>query len=230
MRTIAFAVLAAFAWHTGAAMAAEPRSAPEPSFRVGDRWVYKVTDRNGRMKAESEEVREVTASGPEGITITTTRSKQSGVTSQTEVLAAPGLLRSGAVCAGETRSFAEPIQQLLYPLEPGKRWHKRFASVTEPGGKKGNVSYSTRVRGWEKIQAAGGTVDALRLLIVIRLDDSDAFRNETTCNFTVWYAPSVRGSVREQRDGGYTSKGTSPAPTRLIDATYELVSFTPGKA
>jgi hypothetical protein len=211
-------------------MAAEPRSAPEPSLRVGDRWVYKVTDRDGRMTAESEEAREVTASGPDGITITTTRTMQAGVTSRTEVFAAPGLLRSGAVCAGETRSFTEPVQQLLYPLEPGKRWNRRFASVTEPGGKKGNISYSVRVRGWEKIQAAGGSVDALRLLVVIRLDDSDAFRNETTCNYTVWYAPSVRGSVRERREGGYMSRGSSPTPTRLIDATYELVSFTPGKA
>lgn len=229
MRKTIGGVLAVLAWQASPVFAAEPRSAPAPTLQIGDRWVYKVTDRDGMNRTESEETREVTAIGPGGITIAVRRSRQGGVTARTEEFSAPGLLRSGEVCVEGTRRFPDPLQQYAFPLAPGKRWNNWFEYVTEPGGRKGKLNYTVRVRGWEQLGSAGGSVDALRMLVIIRLDDSDAFRHATECHFTVWYAPSARGTVREQRSGGYLGRGSAPTPTRLIDATYELARFTPGK-
>lgn len=207
MRTTAFVTFAILAWLTSSTGAAQPSTAPVPTLSVGDRWTYKVTDRDGaRIATVSEETREVTAVGPDGITV-----------------------RTGVACVEDTRTFITPLQRYAFPLAPGKRWNQWVEYVDESGGSKGKINYFARVRGWDKLASAGGSVDAIRMDVIVRLDDADAFRNATECNFSFWYAPSVRGSIREQRKAGYLEKGVSPAPMRLVDASYELVGFAPGK-
>jgi hypothetical protein len=215
---VAGAVLACQALAVGAA---DAPSAPTPTVSMGDRWVYRVTDR--ARKTTLEEIREVTAAGPDGITVRVTRAGDS----RDELLTAPGMVRSGAACGEETRRFATPLQRHAFPLEPGKRWNQWVDYAAD--GSKGRINYNVRVRDWEKVQTAAGSVDALRMLVIVRLDDANAFRNATECNFTVWYAPSVRGPVREQRTAGYLTKGSSQMRQQVMDATYELASFTPGK-
>ena len=70
--------------------------------------------------------------------------------------------------------------------------------------------------------------------VIVNLDDDEFWRFATECNNAVWYAPAVRGIVREQRDAQYMEKGGGgPAGggsvIRTIHASIELVSFTPGK-
>jgi hypothetical protein len=209
------------AWQASGVEAADAPSAPAPAVSVGDRWVYRVNDR--ARKTTLDEVREVTAAGPDGITVRVTRAGDS----RDELLSAPGLVRSGAACGEETRRFATPLQRYAFPLEPGKRWNQWVEYAAD--GRKGKINYNVRMRGWEKVQTAAGSVDALRMLVIVRLDDADAFRNATECNFTVWYAPAVRGPVREQRTASYVTKGSSPMRQQEMDASYELSSFTPGK-
>ena len=76
--------------------------------------------------------------------------------------------------------------------------------------------------------ATGGRLARLRE----RLDDETFWRYATTCNYAVWYAPAVRGVVREERRAQYVEKGTDNAggagTIRTQYGTVELVSFTPG--
>jgi hypothetical protein len=62
----------------------------------------------------------------------------------------------------------------------------------------------------------------------MKLDDATAFRNATTCSFIYWYSPAVRGTVRERRTALFTTS-LSPTETQVLNANYELASFTPGK-
>ena len=73
-----------------------------------------------------------------------------------------------------------------------------------------------------------GPFDAIRVDVLMVLDDSTPFRNATNCNFTYWYSPAARGTVRERRTAQYTQLDQQ-AEYRVLDAFYELASFTPGK-
>lgn len=222
LKTIVAVTGVVLAWQALPVLAAEERPAPVPSYAVGDRWVYRVNDR--ASKASFEETREVTAIGPEGITLRITR----GGDSREERLSAPGLVRSGAACDEETRRFATPLERYRFPLAAGQRWNQWVEY--DAGGRKSRINYNVRVRSWEKLQTGAGAVDALRMLVIVRLDDADTFRNATECNFTLWYAPSVRGTVQEQRRAGYVTKGTSAYRQEVMNATYELATFTPGRS
>ncbi len=52
-----------------------------------------------------------------------------------------------------------------------------------------------------------GTFDALAMHVVMHLDDEEFWRYATECNYTVWYAPAVRGVVREEKRAQYLEKG-----------------------
>jgi hypothetical protein len=67
----------------------------------------------------------------------------------------------------------------------------------------------------------------------MRLDDEEFWRDPTTCSYVVWYAPVVRGAVRENRDAQYMEKGgdmDAKSVVRTLHAVLELVSFTPGRS
>jgi hypothetical protein len=67
--------------------------------------------------------------------------------------------------------------------------------------------------------------------VVMHLDDEEFWRYATQCNYTVWYAPAVRGVVRAERRAEYRERGggfdfVGRIPTQ--NAVVELLSFTPG--
>ena len=90
------------------------------------------------------------------------------------------------------------------------------------------VNYFFHTRGWDKQTVPAGAFDAIRVDVLMVLDDSTPFRNATNCNFTYWYSPAVRGTVRERRTAQYTQLDQH-AEYRVLDAFYELASFTPAK-
>jgi hypothetical protein len=100
--------------------------------------------------------------------------------------------------------------------------------IAEPGGAKGQINYFFRTRSWEKLNLPAGAFDAIRVDVLMMLDDATPFRNSTNCNFTYWYSPAARNTVRERRTAQFTQLDQQ-AEYRVLDAFYELASFTPGK-
>jgi hypothetical protein len=80
-----------------------------------------------------------------------------------------------------------------------------------------------RVGGHERITTPAGTFDAIRLNVVMHLDDDEFWRFPTDCTYTVWYAPAARAAVREVRRADYLTKGGGQSPGRL-PAQNTLVS------
>jgi hypothetical protein len=209
--------------------AADPPSAPQPTLKVGDRWVYDVKSGIGLKMTTYQETREVTAADASGIKVKVTGKTADGKDfTRVDDLATPGELRSGAPCIDQAYRFQTPLQRVAFPIVPGERSSKWVDVLTEPGGAKGQFNYFFHTVNWDKQTVPAGSFDAIRIDVLMMLDDATAFRNGTTCNFIYWYSPEVRGTVRERRTALYTST-LSPTATEVQNATYELASFTPGK-
>jgi hypothetical protein len=229
--TIASSILfAAFALASVTAPAANAQSAAAPTMKVGDRWVYDVKSGIGLTSITYQETREVTAVGAGGLKIRVTGKTANGADfSRIEDFVAPGSLRSGTLCLDEMRRYPTPLQRIAFPIAPGQRSSKWVNVVSDPGGSKGQINYSFRTRSWDKLTTPAGAFDAIRIDVLMTLDDSGPFRNGTTCNFTYWYSPAVRGTVRERRSAQYTEIAEMHQTIPVLNASYELASFTPGK-
>jgi hypothetical protein len=223
-------LLAAFALAGAAATVANAQSAPAPAMKLGDRWVYNVKSGFGMTAITYQETREVTAVGGGGFKLTVTGKTPDGKDfSHVEDFSGPGTLRSGTLCLDEVRRYPTPLQRVAFPIAPGQRSSKWVNVVAEPGGNKGQINYSLQTRSWTNLTTPAGAFDAIRIDVLMTLDDSGPFRNATNCNFTYWYSPAVRGTVRERRSAQYTEIGDLQQMMPVLNASYELASFTPGK-
>ena len=149
-----------------------------------------------------------------------------------EVLQAPGLVRQGALMDIETRRFAQPLQRYVFPLEPGETWNQWVDNLNETTRKSGSINRYVRVEGWQKIATPAGTFDALRMRVLMRLDDEEFWRYPTTCNYLVWYAPAVGATVREEKEAEYLERSDPMDGMGAVRAQHtllELVSYTPGR-
>ena len=229
-RITRFATMLALAAAAGIAVtAANAQSAPAPAMKIGDRWVYNVKSGIGLATTTYQETREVTAIGAGGGKVKVTGKTANGKDfTRIEEFASPGALKSGALCFDEVYRFPKPLQRVSFPVAPGQRSSKWVDVVAEPSGNKGQINYYFHTRGWEKLTMPAGAFDAIRVDVLMVLDDSTPFRNATNCNFTYWYSPAARGTVRERRTAQYTQLDQQ-AEYRVLDAFYELASFTPGK-
>ena len=207
------------------------QSAPAPTFKVGDRWVYNVKSGVGISPITYQETREVTAVSKGGMQVKITGKTINGQDfTRVDEYSGPGTLRYGAPCADEAYRFPNGLQRATFPLAPGQRSSKWIDVIAEPAGSKGQINYSFRARSCDKQTVPAGTFDTIRVDTQMSLDDWTPFRYATECNFTVWYAPSVRGPAREQRTATYLTKGSAPYRQQVMNVTYDLVAFTPGKA
>ena len=221
--------LAVFALASAVAPAADAQSAPAPTMKLGDRWVYNVKSGVGRSTIAYQETREVTAVDRGGAKVRVTGKTADGKDfTRVDDYSAPGTLRSGALCFDEVYRFPTPLQRIAFPIAPGQRSSKWVDVVAEPGGNKGQINYFFRTRSWDKQTMPAGVFDAIRVDVLMVLDDSTPFRNATNCNFTYWYSPAVRGTVRERRSAQYMGIDEE-GEHRVLDMFYELASFTPGK-
>jgi len=233
--TMSFSVgaIAALAACAGGPRGASGTAADAPTYRVGDRWVYHGDD-GFRVKTEWEETHEVTAISPDGITARVTPKGRLLDFPRTELWSAPGQVKVGAMCGdGLTRRFALPLERDDFPLAAGKTWTQWVDQYNEATQQSGQVNHWVRVGGWEKVATPAGSFDAISMQVVMRLDDETFWRYATTCNYVVWYAPAVRGVVREERRAQYVEKsnGTSggAGTIRTQYGVLELTSFTPGR-
>jgi hypothetical protein len=205
-------------------------AAEAPAYRVGDRWTYGVQD-GFRSLERWEETHSITAIGTEGISARITQKGPSRDSARAELWSAPGLVKIGAVFDNETRRFVTPLERYRFPLAGGGVWSQFVDNYNEATRLSGQMNRYVRVRGWEKVTTPAGTFDAIVMHVVMRLDDEEFWRYATQCNYTVWYAPAVRGVVREEKRASYLERGTDRdgggrIPTQ--NAVVELLSFTPG--
>ena len=206
------------------------QSAPAPAFKVGDRWVYNVKSGVGINPMTYQETREVTAVGGGGAKIKITGKTINGQDfTRVDEYSGPGTLRYGAPCADEAYRFPNGLQRATFPLAPGQRSSKWIDVIAEPAGSKGQINYSFRARSWDKQTVPAGTFDTIRVDTQMSLDDWTPFRYATECNFSYWYSPAVRNTVREQRWAQYMQTGDIQGRMPVLSMHYELASFTPGK-
>ena len=231
--TIVVFCVAALAALTGCASLESPgsgRAAEAPAYRVGDRWVYHGRD-GFRVLTTWEETRTISAVGVDGIGERVTVKGPSMDLARAEQWPVPGRVKIGAVYENETRRFATPLDRYRFPLAAGATWNQFVDNYDETTKATGQINHYVRVRGWETVVTPAGTFDAIVLHVVMWLDDETFWRFPTQCNYTVWYAPAVRGVVREIKQANYQEKGgdfDSGARIRTQNSVVELVSFTPG--
>ena len=208
-------------------------AADTPAYRVGDRWVYHGVE-GFRVKTEWDETHEVTAIGPEGITVRITQNGPPPVNAtRTELWTAPGQVKVGAAYENETRRFSVPLQLYNFPLAAGKVWNQWVGTYNDVTRENGQLNRYVRVAGWDKVSTPAGSFDAIRLEVLMRLDDETFWRWPTTCNYAVWYAPAANAVVRENRTAQYVEKSSDArggaGTIRTQYGVLELVSFTPGR-
>ena len=87
-----------------------------------------------------------------------------------------------------------------------------------------------QVGGWDKVQTPAGEFDAVRLRVLMTLDDETFWRFATECNYEIWWAPAVGASVRETKLATYLERGGGPDAIRhrSQNALLELASFRRG--
>jgi hypothetical protein len=226
--------LAALLWLAGCAgvdvQRAEGPAAPAPAYQVGDRWVYQVRD-GFRAAASWEETHEIRAVSAAGISVRVTRKGPNIDTVRDETWDAPGVVRVGAAMDNESRTFAQPLRRLAFPLAPGASWRQAVSNTNQSASRNGTIVSYVRVGGWKQITTPAGTFDAVQVRTIMQVDDEEFWKLATECNYLAWYAPAVRGVVLEQKEATYfeRSGGVGPFPITAQNARVELVSFTPGK-
>ena len=204
-------------------------NAPTPA--VGARWTYR--GREGfRSPLIWEETHEVTAASAAGITVRVTAKGGWLDIQRQEMLVAPGVVRSGALMDIETRRFATPLERFRFPLAPGETWNQWVDNYNETTQREGRINRYVRVGGWEKVSTPAGEFDAIRMRVLMRLDDEEFWRYPTTCNYVIWYAPAVGAPVREEKEAEYLERGDPKDGQGAIRAQHtllELVSYSPGR-
>jgi len=227
---LCIAAAAALAGCAGLDSAGSGPAAEAPAYRVGDRWTYSAQD--GFLAPERwEETHAIGALGPDGISARITQKGPSRDIARAELWPAPGTVKIGAVFGNETRRFVTPLERYRFPLAAGKSWSQFVDNFNEATKATGQINRYVRVRGWEKVTTPAGTFDALAMHVVMHLDDEEFWRFATECNYTVWYAPAVRGVVREEMRAQYLQKHgdhDSGGLIRTQNAVVELLSFSPG--
>jgi hypothetical protein len=172
---------------TGCAVTAvQAQSAPAPAMKVGDRWVYNVKSGIGLKTISYQETREVVSlSGKGGKVKITGKSADGKDFTRVEDYSAPGVISSGALCFDEVYRFPTPLPRVTFPVAPNQRSAKWVDVITVPGGAKGQINYFFRTRSWEKLNMPAGAFDAIRVDVLMMLDDATPFRNSTNCNLHV---------------------------------------------
>ena len=224
------AAVAPLAGCGGFESAGSGRAAEAPAYRVGDRWVYQGQD-GFRLLTTWEETHTITAVGAEGIGERVAVKGPSIDLARAELWTVPGRVKIGALYENETRRFVTPLDRFRFPLAAGATWSQFVDNFDESTKTNGQINNYVNVRGWETVVTPAGTFDAIVMRVVMWLDDGTFWRWPTQCNYTVWYAPAVRGVVREVKLGQYLEKGgdmDNGATIRTQNTVIELVSFAPG--
>jgi hypothetical protein len=200
-----------------------------PTLKVGDRWTYKGKD-GYRVAILWDETHEITAIGPDGITVRVSAKGPTLDVQRTEVWSAPGVVRIGAVYESETDRYEPALIRYKYPLATGETWSQALRNLNKPATPFGPIQRHVTVGGYESVSTPAGTFNAIKMRIFMQLDDATFWRYATECNYLVWYAPAVGNMVRMEQRSYYRDKeGMEGVTVPGQNATIELVSYTPGR-
>lgn len=215
-----------------AGCASAPIGAPvdAPRLVVGDHWQYRVTD-NLRRGTVSQLDAEVIAVAGGSARIRLDYADTYGRTEWTDEVDGQGGLRSGALWRERPRPFNPPAQLLAFPLDQGKTWRQVIDTLRMDTELKDQILIYGKVDGRKTTTVPAGGYDAVYVYRIVQLDDEEFWRSRTTRRDAVWYAPEVKGPVREVREAEYSEKGSGldMAAVRTESTVLELVSFRPGK-
>ena len=205
-------------------------AAAAPTYRVGDRWIYHAED-GYRVKTVWDETHEIVAIGPDGITVRVTAKGPSTDVVRTEKWSAPGVVVEGAVYENETDRFDPPLLRYKFPLAARESWNQRVRDLNKPAGPYAPIVRHVSVEGYETVTTAAGTFDAIRLRVIMDLDDETFWRSATNCNDVIWYAPALGAAVREHDESKWREKSENGAavyhPGQYMDMA--LVAYTRGR-
>ena len=213
-----------------AACATVPVGPPiaSPRFVVGDHWQYRVID-NMRRGAVSQIDAEVVALAGDVATLRVVKLNGEVRSEWTDEIEGGGGLRAGML-DDSTRRFAPAAALLAFPLEQGKTWRQVVPTFRRDIELPDQILIYGDVQGRAAVTVPAGSFDTVRLYRVLDLDDRQPWRTRTTRRDQVWYAPEVKGVVREAREATYAEPGDSGATQVYTERTVtELVSFRPGR-
>jgi len=222
----------------GCAMRPAPRGVyeltevPAPTYRVGDRWIYKRTDGyNGLPRGTL--TREVRAVEENGIRIVT--QDEHGHILDDARYEAPGLQLAGTFTE-DGPMFGRcqtPFREYDFPLVAGKEWRDAFyLDRDDPGGIRNYVTASLYAEGWEDIQVAGQSFHALVLRRSLNLGEKSFWYGTMYRYETEWYVPALRSFARMEtieeyydRSGGGRRGGGGGGLRNGDRFLWELESF-----
>ena len=179
---------------------------PAPAYRVGDRWTWHG-EQGYRAKIIWDETHEITAIGPDGITVKITAVGPGVDVARTEKWQAPGVVLVGAAFEDETDRFDPALIRYKFPLTAGESWQQRIRDLDKPPGPYGAIVRHVSVGGNESVTTPAGTFDAVKLSVVMTLDDETFYRYATECTSVIWYAAATGAAVQIQNRSQYRDKG-----------------------
>ena len=214
-----------------AACATAPVGPPvaSPRFVIGDHWQYRLID-NMRRGAVSQIDAEVVALTGDVAMLRVVK-VDGGVRSEwTDEIEGGGGLRSGML-DDSSRRFTPAAALLAFPLEQGKTWRQVIPTFRRDIQLPDQILIYGDVQGRAPVTAPAGSFDAIQIYRVVQLDDASFWRTRTIRRDRLWYAPEVKGPVREMREAQYFEHGDIDATAVYTErTTTELVSFRPGRA
>jgi hypothetical protein len=212
----------------GCASAPVGQGVAAPQLAVGDHWHYRVTDnlRRGAVSALDAEVIAVAGRAARirfDLTDATSRSEW------IDEVDGEGGLHAGSLYREPPRPFNPPAQLLAFPLDPGKTWRQVIDTLRKDTELQDQILIYGKVEGPDATTVPAGGFDTVYVYRILQLDDAEFWRTRTSLRDAIWYAPEVKGPVREARDAQYTEKDSrDPATIRTESITLELESFRPG--
>lgn len=218
-------ILAALSGCAGLDTAGSGPPADAPAFRVGDRWVYHAID-GFRAPLTWDETHEVIGVAPDAITMRITETGPNARGERIETWATPGRLAIGPVFDDETRTFTPPVTIYGFPMAPGQRWNQWVDNVNAATRKPGQINRYVTVDGWTRVATPAGAHDALKLRVLMRLDDDEFWRGPTECNYVVYYAPAVGAMVRAEKNAQYFEKSDRRDGIGAIQSQHATVELT----
>lgn len=201
-----------------------------PRFNVGDHWQYRVID-NMRRGAVSQVDAEVVALADGIATLRVVTAVDGKRSEWTDEIDAGGGLRAGMLGDVSVRRFAPAASLFAFPLEQGKTWRQTVPTFRTDIQLPDQILIYGDVQGRAAVEVPAGSFDAVRIYRVLQLDDRQPWRTRTTRRDQIWYAPQVKGVVREVREATYEEPGDSGATQVYTERTVtELVAFRAGSA
>ena len=201
-----------------------------PSLAVGDHWRYRVVDYLHRSAESQLDVEIVAISG--GVADLRIVHTEDGKRSEwTDRIDAHGGLHAGMLGSAETRHFAPPAALLSFPLAQGKIWRQSVPTFRTDIDLPDEILIYGDVQGRAPVVVPAGDFDAVQVYRVLQFDDAEFWRTRTIRRDQVWYAPEVKGVVREIRYAEYFEHGDNDSTAVYTERrAFELTSFRPGRA